>query len=235
MVLSKLQHVLRLTSLLKAVVTRLTSIIYQYIVDDRRLRIKKDILYLPKNEGGLGLLNISVQQRILQFRYINALLSMSWAPTLLPKHLYGIMVFALQNRCNTPHHEVPLLFPDSRFQSPFTGLHSFYNIFEAMDSYIQQCKPVIESVKMSPIIILTMPFTTICNMDQLNNMPVNINNATIKQSKIQDFFHNDPLTKLIKYKPRQECKKPGVLFILIRLEREQYLKFHPFFFKTIHE
>lgn len=229
MILSKLWHVLRLTNLPKVVTSRLNSIIYQYIVDDRRIQVKKDVFYLPKNEGGLGLLNISVQQKMLQLRYINALLSVSGTPNPVPSHLYSLMVFALQNGCDTPYHEVPLLFPESRYKSAFTGLHSFHNIFEAIDSCIQQCKPDAEKIKISPKILLSLPFTTICNKEQLNNESININTATIKQSKVQDFFQYTPLTKSINYKPRQECKKPKVLSKIIRLEREQHIKYNHFF------
>jgi hypothetical protein len=113
------------------VILRLNSIIYQYIVDNRQIQVKKDVFYLPKNEGGLGLLNISAQQKMLQFRYLNVLLSVSGTPNPVTNHLHSLMVFALQNRCDTSYHEMPLLFPETRFKSSFTGLHSFYNIFEA--------------------------------------------------------------------------------------------------------
>jgi hypothetical protein len=59
----KLWHVLRLSTLPKTVITRLDSIIYQYIVDERKLQVKKDVIYLPKNEGGLGSLNIGCNKR----------------------------------------------------------------------------------------------------------------------------------------------------------------------------
>lgn len=46
-ILSNFWRVLRLTSLPKAVIQKLNSIVYyQYIVDERRLQIKKDFFYL---------------------------------------------------------------------------------------------------------------------------------------------------------------------------------------------
>ena len=220
MILSKFWRVLRLTTLPKVVISRLNLIIYQYIFDDRRIQVKKGVFYLLKNEGGLGPLNISVQQNILQFKYINALLSVSGTPNPVPNHLYSLMVFALQNGCDTSYHEVPLLFPESRYKSSFTGLYSFYNIFEAIDSCIQQRKPDAEKVKISSSILLLLPFITICNKEQFNNESININIATNKQSKIYDFLQYTPLTKSINYRPRQECKNPEVLSKINRLERE---------------
>jgi hypothetical protein len=146
--------------------------------------VKKGAFYLLKNKGGLGLLNISVQQNMLQFKYINALLSMSGTPNPVPNHLYNLMVFALQNGFDTSYQEVPLLFSESRYKSSFTGLHSFYNIFEAIDSCIQQRKPDAEKAKISPKILLSLTFITICNKEQFNNESININTATIKQSKV---------------------------------------------------
>ena len=124
---------------------------------------------------------------------------------------------------------MPLLFPEYRPKSFFTGLHSFHNIFEAIGPCIQQCKPDAEKVKISPNMLLALPFITICGKEQLNNELININTVIIKQKRrVQNFFQYT-LTKFINYKPRRECKKPKVLSKIIWFEREQLIKYNQFF------
>ncbi|CAO0793218.1 unnamed protein product [Mucor circinelloides] len=48
MILSNLWHILRLTPIPKAAINKLNAIIYQYIVDVKKLQIKKEVYYLPR-------------------------------------------------------------------------------------------------------------------------------------------------------------------------------------------
>jgi hypothetical protein len=48
--MSKLWHALRLTPLPKSAINKLNSIIYQYIVDDKKLQVKKDLFYYTKKK-----------------------------------------------------------------------------------------------------------------------------------------------------------------------------------------
>ncbi|EPB86798.1 hypothetical protein HMPREF1544_06414 [Mucor circinelloides 1006PhL] len=116
MILSKLWHILRLTPIPKAAMTKINSIIYQYIVDERKLQIKKDVYYLPREEGGLGLFHVGAQQQSLQMRYIRALLTHN-QQQIIPAFLYKLMVQTLQFETNNASTESIMLFPDTRYKS----------------------------------------------------------------------------------------------------------------------
>ncbi|KAK4512322.1 uncharacterized protein ATC70_003020 [Mucor velutinosus] len=76
MILSKLWHAIRIVPLPKDVVKKITSVIYQYVISGMYPPLKGNSFFLPRIQGGLGLIDIRAQQQhVLQFRYLKALLT----------------------------------------------------------------------------------------------------------------------------------------------------------------
>ncbi|CEP09380.1 hypothetical protein, partial, partial [Parasitella parasitica] len=72
--LARFWHLLRVTTLPTAFVRKISSLVYQFVCHKIVPTMKKSVIYLPKHVGGLGVIDITVQQHILQQRYVCALL-----------------------------------------------------------------------------------------------------------------------------------------------------------------
>ncbi|KAG2192331.1 hypothetical protein INT46_008857 [Mucor plumbeus] len=132
-ILSKLWHIIRIVLLPKDVLKKLKSIIYQFVMFGSFSPLKGNSFFLPRDQGGLGLIDIDSQQKTLQFRYLNALLNDNNGT--LPAFTYNLLVNSLKLSNDSSSHVLPLLFKSARFKNSLTGFHSFYNMFEAMDRY----------------------------------------------------------------------------------------------------
>lgn len=86
-ILSKLWYVIRAVPLPKDTLKKLNSIIYQFVTSSLFPIMKGNSFFLPKKQGGLGLINIGSQQQALQFRYIRVLLIGNYGP--MPTFAYN--------------------------------------------------------------------------------------------------------------------------------------------------
>lgn len=191
MILSKLWHVLRLTPLPKSAINKLSSIIYQYIVDDKKLQVKKDVFYLHKEEGGLSLINVSAQQNTLQMRYIKSLLCYEQYKK-IPKYLYDLMIYGLKTATNNPNIESIMLFENTRFKSGINNDGAFGLIMQSMDAINQQCSIANQNnVRISAMNCMTLPVSVICEMeDQFNEELIFFNSKHCKKKPGSTFLHN---------------------------------------------
>jgi hypothetical protein len=162
------------------------------------------IFFVPKDEGGLGLIDIPAQQRLLPFRLIKALLNhINTATVNLPEYSYQFMVSTLQMSHDCPSHEIPLLFPSARAKGSLKGNHSFKMIFEALDC----CKADFTtshqewSVLPSAETCLLLPLIEVCTLstDPLRMFKFS---EPIKESRVQDFFKIDIDSGLVIFKEK---------------------------------
>jgi hypothetical protein len=231
MILSKLWHILRLTPIPKAAINKINSIIYQYIVDEKNLQIKKDVYYLPREEGGLGLLHVGAQQHSLQTRYIRALVSNN-QQKVIPSFLFNLMAQALQLETNNPHTQIIMLFPDTRYKSNLKE-GALKLILETMDTISQQCNPNLEEIELSASNCMSLPISAICKSWQDEEELRFIQQPTSKRSQVQTFFNLDPSTGSISFKTRTECDSPYLLAKIKRLHNSNQLQFFGFFTKHL--
>jgi hypothetical protein len=82
-------------------------------------RIARTTLEQPKNKGGVSLLNVEVQQKVFQLRYINPLLL--GCRQRIPDFLYKMLIFTLQSSFDGPSHIIPLMFKHSRSYGNMKG------------------------------------------------------------------------------------------------------------------
>lgn len=74
LILARLWHVLRITALPVAFFNKSSLIIYKFVTHAIFPQIRKLIIYQPRSEGGLSVINILSHQQVLQKRYIVSLL-----------------------------------------------------------------------------------------------------------------------------------------------------------------
>ncbi|KAK4510448.1 uncharacterized protein ATC70_011427 [Mucor velutinosus] len=232
-ILSKLWHVLRLTPLPKATINKLNSIIYQYIVDEKRLQIKKDVYYLPKDQGGLGLLHVGAQQQTLQMRYITALLYHDQHKT-IPQYLYQLMSHTLQMETNLPYIDTILIFKEARSYKNNLKDGAMKLIIETMNSLLANCRPDFTNTPININTCLTLPLTTIYKDWEDLETTDYLRNPTAKRSLVQDFFKPNLNYTALEYKTRQECKSPQILYKLKRDHNNNQLHLQDFFSNLLH-
>ncbi|KAK4508886.1 uncharacterized protein ATC70_013509 [Mucor velutinosus] len=131
LILSKLWHVIRVVSLPQEVLKKIKSTIYQFVMSGLFPSLKADSFFLPRDQGGLGLIDIGAQQKSLQFRYLRVLLLGNHGR--LPGFTYQLLTHALRLTNDVAHHALPLLFPSARYKNTLNGLYPFLSMFNAMD------------------------------------------------------------------------------------------------------
>lgn len=232
MILSKLWHILRLTPIPKAAMTKINSIIYQYIVDERKLQIKKDVYYLPREERSLRLFDIGTKQQSLQqMRYIRALLTHN-QQQIIPAFLYRLMVQTLQFETNNASTQSIILFPGTRYKSNLTE-GALTLILEIMDILSQQCNPYPEEIELSASNCMSLPISAI-GKDWQNEVELRfIQLPTAKKSQVQTFFNLVSSGGTISFNARTECDSPHLLAKIKRSYNRNKLQFFDFFQKHL--
>lgn len=231
-ILSKLWHVLRLTPIPKATINKLNSIIYQYIVDGKGLQIKKDVYYLPKEQGGLGLLHVGVQQQTLQMRYITALLYHDQFKT-IPQYLYHLMSHTLQMETNLPHIDTVLLFKEARSYKNNLKDGALKLILETMTNLLVNCQPDFNSIPICISTCLNLPLTVIFKDWETSEAVSYLRNPTAKRSLVQDFFKTNHNHTALQYMSRKDCRSPYILAKIKRDHGNNQLLLHEFFTKLL--
>lgn len=154
LILSKLWHVvIHVASFPQVALKKIKSTIYQFVISWLFAPLKGNSFFLPRDQRGLGLVDIGVQQKVLQFWYLRVLLVGN--NDLLPDFTYQLLNNALRPTNDAAHHALPLLFssalyknaqhlpPWRRFAMPWPIVschHSFEkcrrNVFPAFRCYL---------------------------------------------------------------------------------------------------
>ncbi|KAK4515183.1 Glycerophosphocholine phosphodiesterase [Mucor velutinosus] len=83
LILSKIWYSLRMLRPTKRFLEKVKSCVYQFVWKKKRPLIRKDLIFLPKSRGGLAVLDPSLQQLILQKRWLNYLVEPQKYPSFL--------------------------------------------------------------------------------------------------------------------------------------------------------
>jgi len=118
LLLSKLWYVLRVTPLTRLELQQLRSLAIQFLRKNIFPIIPWRVWTLPKDRGGLGVLDIQLQASAMYFRWLQPLLTQD-QPILDSHPVSCLLSYHIRNVNNCQYHQIPLLFPSARSQ----GLH----------------------------------------------------------------------------------------------------------------
>jgi len=134
LIYSKLWHILRFTCFTKAQMSAIQQIGSSFVNHRIYPRFDSDLLKLSRSKGGLALLNPSIQQKALQWRWLYPLLlfdSSSTSDSLAMKTLRFVFSHFFSSS-TFPSYRYYLLFPDARrsiwFPLRFSSDRYFLNI-----------------------------------------------------------------------------------------------------------
>ncbi|KAK4514843.1 uncharacterized protein ATC70_002448 [Mucor velutinosus] len=227
MILSKLWHVIRIVSLPLDVLKQLKSIIYQFVMSGLFPPLKGNSFFLPRDQGGLGLIDIGAQQHALQFRYIKVLLQGNKGS--VPDFTYQLLTNALRLAHDTPDHVVPLFFKAARYKNTLNGFHPFHSIFGAMDICRQRSSLCIDwQRRPSALTILSLPLTAIFTFDENLEELEFLQCETAKTSKVQEFFKYNSEQAMFQLVPKSTCSKRNTWLKLEKALLRQELHYQPF-------
>jgi hypothetical protein len=223
LILSKLWHVIRVVSLPQDFLKKIKSIIYQFVMSGLFPPLKGNSFFLPRDQGGLGLIDVGAQQKALQFRYIRVLLTGNRG--LLPEFTYQLLINALRLSNDASHHALPLLFKSARYKSTLNGLHPFSSMFNAMDSCSSysswSSRPTINTVMNLPLLAVFKPFNQVESLDFMLK-------DSIRGSLVRDFLEYNSVQHCFQFVPRTACPKPNTLTRIRRALANQQLSFQQF-------
>jgi hypothetical protein len=189
--------------------------------------LKGNSFFLPRDKGGLGLIDIGAQQHALQLRYVRVLLQGNNRS--VPDFTYQLLVNALRLSHDTPDHAVPLFFKSARYKNTLNGFHPFHSIFHAMNICRQKSSLNINwQHKPSVLTILSLPLIEIFNIDDTGDGLEFLHHETIKTSKVQDFFEYNHEQAKLQLVPRSSCQKRTTWNKLHKALLHQDLQFQPF-------
>ncbi|KAK4520637.1 uncharacterized protein ATC70_006515 [Mucor velutinosus] len=117
----------------KRFLEKVKSCVYQFVWKKKRPLLRKELIFLPKSRGGLAVLNPSLQQLILQKRWLNYLVKPQKYPSfLLPFMLYHVSLLPASS-------EFPYLaFVDAEYRKPYLihkDLSIWHSIFAMYDYF----------------------------------------------------------------------------------------------------
>ncbi|GAN07262.1 hypothetical protein MAM1_0154c06757 [Mucor ambiguus] len=144
LILSKVWYSLRMLRPTKRFLEKVKSCVYQFVWQKKCPLIRKDLIFLPKSRGGLAVLNPSLQQLILQKRWLNYIINPGKYPSfLLPFMLYHLSLlpassdFPYMAFLDAEYRRSPMLYKDL---SIWHSIFALYDYFEFPD--IQQVKVI---------------------------------------------------------------------------------------------
>ncbi|KAG1151940.1 hypothetical protein G6F37_002762 [Rhizopus arrhizus] len=123
--------------------------------------IAQTTLQQPKNKDGASLLNVEVQQKFFQFRYITSLL-LNCRQQILD-FMCKVLTFTLQPSFDVSSHIIPMLFKHFRSYSNMKDLYSLIPVFSALASCPRS--PTKSDLTQSPQTSLLLPFKGIYEED----------------------------------------------------------------------
>jgi exonuclease III len=164
LILTKVWYPLRLFKPTAKFFNTLKMLIYQFIWQKKTPRIRKEVIFLPWESGGLKVHDPAIQHRILQKRWLNYLVDPSKHPSFVrPLMLQHLSLF--HNSALYPH--LPLYDPEYRKGPAFKANMSLWSvIFKAFDYFVEHTQLQLDCI----------PVETILNMP-LHKILVNINDS----------------------------------------------------------
>ncbi|KAK4521913.1 uncharacterized protein ATC70_004451 [Mucor velutinosus] len=223
LILSKLWHVIRVVSLPQEVLKKIKSTIYQFVMSGLFPPLKANSFFLPRDQGGLGLIDIGAQQKSLQFRYLRVLLLGNHGR--LPGFTYQLLTHALRLTNDVAHHALPLLFPSARYKNTLNGLHPFLSMFNAMDICSLHRdwdrRPTITTIMSLPLLAAFNPFAVTTDLEFMTK-------DSVRRSCIRDFFAYDLAQHSLQFRPRSECPTPTTLNKVRRALANHQISFQRF-------
>lgn len=222
LILAKCWYVLRVTPFAQADIQAIQAICTKFLRKGIFPVIPWATWTKPKPLGGLGVLDVALQQSALYFRWVQPLLHPSDSP-----HILDLMLVMLVNKQNqSAHVQVPLLFPHTRT----TGLtkqrrtNTVTMIYKSVDRLQRNNEPVhlnIATTLQLPVKAILQP------SDTVSKMP-----SRATQLHVKDLFQPNPDQPLqlearkvptIPTDIRRACKK-----ILKQINGDQ-VRVQPFF------
>lgn len=223
LILSKLWHILRVVPLPQDILKKITFIVYQFVMSGLFPPLKGNSFFLPRDQGGLGLIHIIAQQKALQFRYLRALLLQDHGP--LPAFTYQLLTHALRLTNDSVHHVLSLLFKSARYKNTLIGLHPFLSMFNAMDSCNRHrswpTRPNVTTIMSLPLLAV---FNTFATTNELEFMQKD----SVRGSIVADFFEYNYQQHQLQLKPRSACPRSHTLTKLRRALDNQLLHLQSF-------
>ncbi|CEP09836.1 hypothetical protein, partial, partial [Parasitella parasitica] len=114
LVLSKCWYIFRVTALTQQDIQSITSVAIRFLKSGIFPAIPWSTWTLPKNQGGLGILDVKAQYAALYFRWIQPLLTVSYTTLDDISPLSRMLIHYINNINHSSHHQVPLLLPTTR-------------------------------------------------------------------------------------------------------------------------
>ncbi|KAK4515487.1 uncharacterized protein ATC70_010437 [Mucor velutinosus] len=149
------------------------------------------------------------QQKVLQFRYLNALLTEN--SNNIPGLTYRLLVDYLKMSHDSPSHIIPILFKTARYKNQLRGFHPYYMMFEAIDTCMKHSPLSLAwSVKPNVMTLLSLPVLEILDFDNEEVAMGYTSRDSIRESKVHDFFPIDQETSTLQLKSRSECKRSNI-------------------------
>ncbi|KAG0735902.1 hypothetical protein G6F57_011577 [Rhizopus arrhizus] len=110
LILAKCWYLLRVSPIPDEDISRIRTVISRFVNTNIFPKLSWNIFSLPKQQGGLGILDPKIQQAALYFKWIKFVLHQGNHPTTVSLCLR----IHLKNSFGTPYHEIPLLLKEGR-------------------------------------------------------------------------------------------------------------------------
>ncbi|KAG0860955.1 hypothetical protein G6F17_000531 [Rhizopus arrhizus] len=148
-------YLFRVTPITKSDISNIRSVVSKFMNQGIFPRIKWSILTLPKQLGGLNLIDPHIQQAALYFRWIQPLLVTRQRSR--PSKVTRLLRIHLKNTYNTQHHEIPLLFQDGRKSTQLR----LFNICNLLTKSIDLIPRNFSTMELNPHACLLLPIQDI--------------------------------------------------------------------------
>ncbi|KAI9336053.1 hypothetical protein BD770DRAFT_374066, partial [Pilaira anomala] len=154
LILSKLWYVLRLFKPTKNFFTLVRSAIYQFVWQKKTPSLRKELIFLPIEHGGLQVLDPVIQHRVLQKRWLNYL----FKPTIYQSVIYDYMIHHLRRfHLSSSFPLLPLFDKDFRKSKIYVPHMSIWSIiFDGVDYFLKDTKTVLVDVPLTTILALPL-------------------------------------------------------------------------------
>ena len=219
--LARFWHFLRNTTLPLSFIKKISSMVYQFVCYKIFPPMKKAVIYSPKELGGLSVIDITVQQHILQQRYVRALLLDNNVSRPIPNFLMQTLSTFIQVNYGASHPHLPLLFRNYRLGSPLSGLHCLLPLLRSVDAFFVQDSW--DTCQLSLETMLQLPFTALCQQDTTE--PSITQHNLIRRKPVHTFLEPSRLQDSLVFKSRAQCSNPGLLNKITRAVSSATLQF----------
>ncbi|CEP11687.1 hypothetical protein, partial, partial [Parasitella parasitica] len=227
LLLSKLWYILRVTPLTQADFQQLRSLAIQFLRKNIFPVIPWKVWTLPKEKGGLGVVDIQIQASALHLRWLHPLLVQDQV-TVDSHPVSYLLSFHLRNVNGYQYHQIPLLFPSARrnqgLKKQRTGTVDMP--YRAVD-YLPKS---FDAARINPATALALPLQAAFYVPPSSTIVVPLR---VKQMMVSDVFQYDARLNFVHWKDTHDPsllqwkRAPPTVF---RGLASGSLKFQPYFF-----